>query len=156
MAENETWENLSHQVGVVPQVGFRGEVGQKLVPPGRPFQVTPEERQMYQRRIADPKRDKFMNGTYQTVKLVESAEDYAEVASSPDRFSDDDLKDLLKGQAATVAKKVSEIDNPVTVKRLLEVANAQDAPHSKVTVLEDRLSELTEIPNDPLDDAPAM
>jgi hypothetical protein len=156
MADKETWENLSQQPAVVPSVNFRGEVSQRIIPPGRSFQITAEERQTYQQRIDDPKRDKFMNGTYQAVKLVETAEDYAEIMDAPDRLSEDDLKDILKGQAKTVSNKVADIDNPVTVKRLLDLANESDAPGSKITVLEERYEELTRRENEPLNDAPDM
>lgn len=154
MAAKETWENLSNQAGVIPSISARGEVGQKIVPPRRTFQISEEERRAYHDRAVDEKQDKFMNGTYQPVKVLEDSADYAELAAAPGRFSDDDLKAMLKGQAASVAKKVAEIDNPVTVRRLVELAVEEDLSRSKLTVLEDRLSELTEIPNDPLEEDP--
>lgn len=156
MADKETWENLSRQPCVIPSINFRGETAQKIVPPGREFQISAEERQLYQSRVDDPKRDKFMNGTYKAVKLVETAEDYAEVMDAPDRLSEDDLKALLKGQAATVEKKVAEIDNPVTIQRLIDIAIENDVARSKLEVLEARHDELTALPNEPLNDAPEM
>lgn len=152
----ETWKNLSHQMKVAPSINFRGEMSQRVIQPGRVFEISTEERQHYQGQVADAKDDEFMNGTFDAVKLVDSAEDYEIIANAPDRFSDDDLRDMIKGQAMTVAKRVAEIDNPVTLSRLIKLAEEADVSKSKLDVLSDRHGELTAVVNDPLDDAPDM
>lgn len=153
MADKESWKNLSHQPAVVPSVNFRGETSQAIIQPGAVFKVSVEERQMYQAKAAyDESLDKFMNGTFEPVKLIETAEDYAEIADSPERHSEDDLKALLKGQTTTVRKRLAEISNPVTVKRLIELAEEMDLSQSKMDALNEHYSEMTAVPNEPIGD----
>lgn len=149
--DKETWKNAG-----------AGEVWINVIDPhtqrlkhtpvrsGAKVLITTEERQINQDRAASKEKDFFSNGTLTPVRLVDTAEDYAEIASNPNLLSEDDMRAVFKLTPAKFKARLAEITNTIAVNRMLEMAREsgdEEEPSLKVNmnqlkVLESRLTEL--------------
>lgn len=126
--ERETWTNPGKGLVYILQFDAKNKLVSKGVRPGHKVTLTVEERQQNQDRAASPDRDLFTNGSLVPLRLVETAADYAEIASNPNLLGESDMRKLFKLKASTEFKdKLDEIDNPILIARMLEIANEEEA-----------------------------
>lgn len=123
MAETETWLNSGKGEIWIVRFDHSGKLKEVPVRAGRQIVLETRERQINQDRAALPSSDPFLNGDLVPVRLVDSAEDYAEIANNPNHISEDDMKALFKLKAADFKERIGEITNSATINRILEIAN---------------------------------
>jgi hypothetical protein len=120
--EKETWENPTRSNIWIktfdPQHNLRSE---RIKPQGK-IAVSVEERLINQDLAWDPKDDVFKNGTLVPMRLIESAEDYAEHANNPNNLSESDMVDLFKLSAAKFKDRLEEIENIAALDRIVELS----------------------------------
>ena len=144
MAEKETWRNVSRGDRYVRVYDAR--FGDKCVnlKPGQSINLTAEERIMNSDAAFDEKGDVFKNGSLVPVRLLDSVEDYQEIASNPNHLAESDLEALFKLPARQFKARIAEISNVTALDRMAELAKEEQvsATVSQVKALDDRLSEL--------------
>lgn len=148
----ETWRNPGQSRVVIRRADRRtGDMtGEEMVNGGKTFTITPLERELNQRMAYSPELDLFSNGTLTPIDLIEGSDAAREFARNPNLLSDGDMQRLVtpaRGKAkeasdAAFAEKLASINNPTTVARLLQLAEEEDAPISRVRAIQARLSEL--------------
>ena len=86
----------------------------------------------------------FQNGRLQPVRLIDTAEDYEEIASNPNFMSESDIIALLKRPVKEVRERLDEVTSVTTVNLIAEIARA-DENIKKVVVdaVEARLDSFT-------------
>lgn len=148
MEDKETWKNAG-----------RGSVWLNVFDPAKPgalkhqqvrgggtIVITTQERQVNQDRAANRDLDMFTNGTLTPVRLVDSAEDYEEIASNPNLLSEDDMRDLFKLKTPSFKKRIGEITNSIAMARMLEMAKEEESElnisMAQYKAVETRLAEL--------------
>jgi hypothetical protein len=141
--EIETWENTTKGRVFVRKFDARGQLAGELVGAGRSFHLTPQERRINQEMAASEGLDVFKNGILQPVRLLEGDEDYEEIASNPNHVSDSDIRKMVKSHHKTFEKRLSEIQNPSALQRVLEIAKAEDCSISTEAKIKTRLQELS-------------
>jgi hypothetical protein len=113
---------------------------------GNKIMITTEERQINQDRAASSDKDFFTNGTLTPVRLVDTAEDYAEIASNPNLLSEEDMRDMFKLKAAQFKARLADITNAIAISRMAEMAKAEESglnvTMAQFKALEQRLAEL--------------
>lgn len=138
-AKRETWRNVTKGLhGVLKHDRFGNEKHEQ-VRPGQTVQLTVEERMLNMDRAADEKLDVFRNGTFVPVRLIDDAEDAAEIASNPNLKGENDLKDMLSLHWKKFGSAVEEISNVGTLIRLREIATEEDATMRQFKVIENRI-----------------
>ena len=143
MTEKETWEN-GKAGPIYIRTFHRGEERMSKVPSGGRVSITPEEREMNQVRVMNDGQDFFTNGDLVPVRLVESAEDYEELASNPNLLGESELRDLFSLKVDDFKDKVGEIQNLRVVERLIDIADeVPSVAKSKLVALNDKREELT-------------
>jgi hypothetical protein len=144
MPEKETWENATlSQVWILTN-DPRGETRSELVRPGQKIQVSVDERLLNSDRAYAPDVDAFKNGSLIPVRLIDSAEDYAEHANNPNNLSESDMVDLFKLSAAAFKKRLAEIQNPAAMDRIVTLSEDESnkATLAQVKAAQARLEEL--------------
>jgi hypothetical protein len=78
------------------------------------------------------------------VRLIDSAEDYAEHANNPNNLSESDMVDLFKLSAAAFKKRLAEIQNPAAMDRIVTLSEDESnkATLAQVKAAQARLEEL--------------
>jgi hypothetical protein len=142
MSELESWKNASLGRVVLKKYNQRGELADEMVTGGKVFHISPKERRINQEMAASPDLDFFQNGFLTPVRLIETEEDAAELASNPNLLSEEDMRGLFKGNWKAFDQKVQEISNLTTLKRMLEVAQEVDATIRQVDVVNARIQEI--------------
>lgn len=143
MTEKETWEN-SKAGPVYVRVLYRGDEKLTKVPSGGRVSLSPEEREMNQIRVMNDGQDFFANGDLVPIKLVDSAEDYAEVAANPNLLGEQELRGLFDLKVPEFANKVGEVSNVRVVERLIEIADdITGVAKGKLVALQEKRDELT-------------
>jgi hypothetical protein len=139
----EAWKNVTPGVAAVYKFNTRGELEHELVQGSRTLNLTPEERRINQEMCADEANDLFQNGILVPVRLIDD-EDIEDIKGNPNHITEEDMRALLKGNVKTFDAKLGEITNAFTVRRMFEMAGADDldVSHRKVQSLEARLGEL--------------
>lgn len=138
----ETWENISDSTFVIRKVMASGQIGEEPIVGRRKFHLSTRERKMNQELAAELSLDPFHNGMFSPVRLIDSTSDAEEIATNPNLLGESDMAELVKGSAKKLAARVAEIENPLVVARLLEVAQESDVQASKIATIEGRLAEL--------------
>lgn len=138
----EVWTNPGRGRVVVLKHDPMGRLRGEMVGPGRKVHLTALERQINQERAYSTEQDVFANGTLQPVRLLEGDESEALLASNPEWLGQSDMEGLISGHFKTLEKRVSEISNPATLQRLLEVAREKDASVKQVELIDARLSQV--------------
>ena len=129
--DKEVWLNPNAGYRYVQQQNFKGEMSAIEIGPGQKFSISTFDRMINQERTMQKENDMFTNGTFSRVKLVESAEDYAELADNPNIMSDSDLKSIFALGAAPFKKRLGEIENIRVIERLQVLSGDESL---KVTV----------------------
>jgi hypothetical protein len=150
MDEKEIWKNDSNSDSWILTKDHNGKLVSTPVRAHNQVMITTEERQINQTRAYSPAVDIFSNGSLSPVRLLEDADDYAEIASNPNLLSEDDMKAIFKLTAAKFKARLAEIDNATAISRIMEIANSES---EEVTVsmpqfkaIERRLAEVTHGP----------
>lgn len=139
----ETWKNNGAGTIVIKKYNQLGQLDEERVIGGRSVQVTPHERRINQEMAADESLDVFINGMLTPVRLIDSEDDTAELKANANAMSEPAMKALFKSQIKTFTAKVNEISNPITLRRLLEVAEELDASLRQAGVIRARIEEVT-------------
>jgi len=140
--ELETWENIGSARHVIRKFSAKGDLVEELITGGRRFHVSTRERHLNSEMAADSTLDPFSNGMFSPVRLLETTEDAAEIASNPNLMGEEEMATILRGRIDTFRKRLAKIDNPVVLNRLIQVATDNDAPVSKVEAIKGRLVEV--------------
>jgi hypothetical protein len=150
MAENvETWKNPTEGRVWVNRLDHRGEPKRvEIIGAGRTFHVTPEERRLNQEMASSEDLDVFRNGTLTPIRLLGTDEaEEAAFATNPNLMTEGDMRTMVakprRGATDAFAEKLTEIKNPATLQRLLNLAREEDAPLSRVEAIEGRLREIS-------------
>jgi len=147
MTEKEAWQNTSRGSVYVKKYGARGEETTVRVLGGQVVTLSPEERRLT--TMAIPPKNKhlnvFENGVLVPLQLVDSAEDYEEIASNPNLLGDSDIRKALREKTPTLKKTLAEISNVNLVRRFQELAAEEEDKMTmpKIRAIEARLEELT-------------
>lgn len=125
--EQERWQSVSPVTFGIIKFDRLGNPVRTAVKPGEVVSVSVDERLYNQNKAENSKRgaavDSFTNGDFKPVKLIDTAEDYAEVANNPNHMNDDDIKAMLKIKVADFKKRIDEIDNPALLQRVKQIAD---------------------------------
>src|SRR5690606_10270809 len=147
MTEKEAWQNTSRGSVYVKKYGARGEETTVRVLGGRVVTLSPEERRLT--TMAIPPKNKhlnvFENGVLVPWQLVDSTEEYEEIASNPNLLGDSDIREALREKTPTLKKILAEISNVNLVRRFQELAAEEEDKMTmpKIRAIEARLEELT-------------
>ena len=142
-ASMETWKNDSAGLAVLKRLDHRGDLTKdELIPAGKVFHITTQERRINQEMTATEDLDMFKNGMLRPFRLLDGTEDAAEIASNPNLMSESDMAALLKTHHKTFVARLQEIHNPITLNRLREVAVAADSSVSRVEAINTRMKEV--------------
>lgn len=151
VVELETWMNPGQGRVVIRRFDHRGElVNEEMVGPERSFAISTFEREQNQRLAASPNQDMFRNGTLAPVHLIEGSDAAREMAANPNLLTDGEMHSLVgpaKGKSKAKAgedfvARLADITNATTLHRLLQLAEADDAPISRVRAIQARLSQV--------------
>lgn len=138
----EAWENTSHSRFSLRRIDSRGDVRTELVGGRKTFHLSPEERYMNSELASSPKVDPFKNGRFAPVRLLETTEDAEEIKTNPNLLAEGDLVELVKGKVEPLRARLAEIEQPLVVERMKEIAEREDARMTSVKAIEARLEEL--------------
>lgn len=146
MVDKETWTNPGKGQVYILTFDARGNLGSTVVRPNGKIVISTEERLLNQDRAATEGSDVFKNGSLTPVRLIESAEDYQEIASNPNLLSEDDMKDLFKLKAADFKKRLGDINNIIALDRMHELATDENSEINttvaQLKALESRISDV--------------
>lgn len=147
----ETWQNVTKGTVAVLKLDVRGMEYGHVVPAGRKFSVSLEERRLNQDRAATEGQDLFSNGTLEptgswAAQLVDSAaddlpEEYQEIAANPNFMSESELKELFKLRIDAFRRRLGDLSNVALVERVMETAKSLDAKASQIAAIQTRLDE---------------
>lgn len=133
----ETWANPGRgDIYILTYDPSGRELRSTPVRAGAKITLTIEERKINQDRAWSSKADIFTNGSLVPVRLVDTAEDYHEIASNPNLMSEDDMKGLFKLTGPKFKERLDEIDNPSVLNRMLEMADNADDEKLKVSMVQ--------------------
>jgi hypothetical protein len=135
----EAWLNAGKSRVFINRFDGKGGTRQELIAAGRTFHLTPAERRMNQEMAANEKLDLFSNGMLQPVRLGEEAE---ALAGNPNHLAATDEQGIFRLHWKTFERRITEIDNPTLLERLLELAVDQDATLRQVNLITARLAEV--------------
>ena len=125
--EQERWQSHSQVPFGIIKFDRMGNPVRTMVKPGETISVSVDERLYTQAKAENSTRgsavDSFTNGDLKPIQLVETAEDYAEIADNPNHMNDDDIKAMLKIKVADFKKRIDEIDNPALLQRIKQIAD---------------------------------
>jgi hypothetical protein len=139
----ESWENQTDGRHIIKKFGAKGDLIDDMINARRKFHLTTQERHINQERAADDTLDPFANGIFAPVRLLETAEDFAQISSNPNVMGEDEMKKLVKGNIAALEARLAEVRNPVVLQRLLEVADSEDITVKKLGAIQGRLQEVS-------------
>ena len=154
----EIWKNPTSMDIWVPVSEKRtGKLRLQKVPPaGGTISIDEEDRRdNVSRHYFDPSANVFTNGSLIPVKLIDSAEDYAEVASNPNFLSEGDIEKAIKGPVKGLRDTLEEVSNLQVAVRFQEVAddlgNVSDA---KSKAIKERVTSLRPVVKTNMNDTP--
>lgn len=139
--EQETWENVGLGGIQIFKFGRNGNPEAHIVKGGGKISLSPDERVYNQDVASNDLGDFFRNGAMMPVRLVETAADYAEIVENPNHYADSDIQKLLTLKVGELRSKLAEIDNPVTVRRIHEIASETDLTTTKTQAVQDRFDD---------------
>lgn len=138
----EAWENVSNSRFSLRRIDSRGDVRTELIGGRKTFHLSPEERYMNSELASSPKVDPFKNGRFAPVRLLETTEDAEEIKENPNLLGESALVELVKGKVEPLRARLAEIEQPLVVERMKEIAEREDARMTSVKAIEARLEEL--------------
>jgi hypothetical protein len=142
--DQETWSNIGKGDVFVLTFDHSGRLKSVPVRSGQRITMTVRERQLNQERAYSSEVDMFSNGRLAPIRLVDSADDYEEIASNPNHLSEGDMTDVLKLKGKAFTDRLDEITNVIALERMHELASDEKANVSmaQFRTLEKRLSEV--------------
>lgn len=141
--DQETWKNVTAGKVWVRKTDRRGELKDELVRGGGLLKITTDDRMYNQERAASAELDNFKNGRLVPVKILDTAEDVAEIAANPNLMSESDMSAALKGNYKALEKKLKDITNEVTLQRMLDIAVSEDLSLSKIQLVQSRINDVS-------------
>lgn len=144
MAEDkayESWKYLGAGRISLLKYNQKGELAGELIPGGKVFQISPQERRINQEMAAGEDLDFFRNGQLAPVRLLDT-DDAAELASNPNVMSETDMRSLFKTNWKNFDSRIQEVSNTSTLERLVQIAKEVDATVRQLEIIESRLDEL--------------
>jgi hypothetical protein len=121
-SDKETWSNNGQGDVFVLTFDHTGKLRSVPIRSGQKLTMTIEERQLNQERAFAKDVDIFHNGRLTPVRLVDTAEDYEEIASNPNHLSEDDMKEILKLKGKTFSSRLETITNVIALERMVDLA----------------------------------
>ena len=109
--EKETWVNNGAGDVFVVAFDHQGQLVSLPVRSGKKVLLSVQERQINQEQAYTKDVDMFTNGRLTPLKLVDTAEDYIDIANNPNHLSEDDMKDIFKLKCKDFAARIDEITN---------------------------------------------
>ena len=142
--DQETWSNIGKGDVFVLTFDHSGRLKSVPVRSGQRITMTVRERQLNQERAYSSEVEMFSNGRLAPIRLVDSADDYEEIASNPNHLSEGDMTDVLKLKGKAFTDRLDEITNVIALERMHELASDEKANVSmaQFRTLEKRLSEV--------------
>lgn len=142
--DQETWTNIGKGDVFVLTFDHSGRLKSVPVRAGQRITMTVRERQLNQERAYTQDVDMFSNGRLAPVRLVDTADDYEEIASNPNHLSEDDMLDVLKLKGKAFTDRLNDITNVIALERMHELASDEKASVSmtQFRALEKHLSEI--------------
>lgn len=141
-SELEAWENVSRSRYALRRINSVGQLETELIGGHKTFHLTTQERYMNSERAASARSDPFRNGRFAPVRLLETTEDAEEIAANPNLLGESDMVELVKGKIEPLRARLEEIQQPVVVERMLEVAEREDARMTSVKAIQKRIEDL--------------
>lgn len=141
----ERWKSSIEGVISVRRFDTRGVLRHVVVDAGKVIELTPEERRINEEEVADQALNPFRNGMLTPVSLVDEEFDNDDIASNPQNISAVEIEELFdtkKTPWQTFGRRVGEIDNPYTLKRLMDYAKVNDVTVKQMNVVTERLKEV--------------
>lgn len=140
----ETWANIGKGDVFVLTFDHAGRLKSVPIRAGQKLTLTVKERQLNQERAFSSDVDMFSNGRLSPVRLVDSADDYEEIASNPNHLSESDMVDVLKLKGKAFSERLDDITNVIALERMYELAGDESANVSmtQFRALEKRLAEV--------------
>jgi hypothetical protein len=141
--EFELWQSAIPGSIVIRKFNQQGILSEENVPAGRKIQLTPKERRINQELCASDDLDVFQNGMLTPVRLLDSEPETETLKANSNAMSETHMRALFKSQLPTFTKKINEVSNVITLRRLLEVAEEVDASLRQVKVINERIAEMS-------------
>lgn len=143
IAQTEIWKNVTNGTVFVRRLDHRGELSRhEQVNSNRNVTMTTEERRVNQELSANERQDPFRNGILQPIRVLGEDAEIAELSSNPNSMAESDMIALLKGHHKTFEARVNQVQNTVTLERLLAVAYEEDCSVKKVERIKARIVEV--------------
>lgn len=146
--EQETWQNAGGSRVKVYKLADNGEQVPVILKSGQRVTLTPKERQMNQDMAISKEVDFFKNGSLNPVRLVDTAEDYAEIASNPNHLADEDIRKYLNGKVADLRELLERTTNSVTIARIYEMSQEVDVSAAKAKAINEAYDEHYGLPEE--------
>jgi len=142
--EKETWENPTRSNIWIKTFDPQHQLRSERIRPGGKVAVSTEERLINQDLAWSSSADVFKNGTLVPIRLVDSAEDYAEHANNPNNLSESDMVALFKLSAAKFKERIAGIENVAALDRIAQLAESDDvnATMAQVKAAQARLEDV--------------
>lgn len=162
MEDKEVWQNVSGSQIYIRILDPRGNEKFTHIRPNQKITISPLERRINQDRTATEKGDFFKNGMLTAVRLINTEEDYADLATNPNLISESEIADMFSLTPAKFKNRINEITNFTVIRRLIDYAEREDTKASmpQMRALEARKEELDEAPKnvyvDPKDPVPPV
>jgi light-regulated signal transduction histidine kinase (bacteriophytochrome) len=142
--DKETWSNIGKGDVFILTYDHKGALRSVPIRAGQSLTISVEERQLNQDRAASADMDIFSNGRLAPMRLVDSADDYEEIASNPNHLTETDMLDILKTKGKTFSQKLDDITNVIALERMHELASDEslNVSMAQFRALESRLAEV--------------
>jgi hypothetical protein len=142
--DKETWSNIGKGDVFILTYDHKGALRSVPIRAGQSLTISVEERQLNQDRAASSDMDIFSNGRLAPMRLVDSADDYEEIASNPNHLTEADMLEILKSKGKAFSQRLDEISNVIALERMHELASdeAINVSMAQFRVLESRLAEV--------------
>jgi len=142
--DKETWSNIGKGDVFILTYDHKGALRSVPIRAGQSLTISVEERQLNQDRAASADMDIFSNGRLAPMRLVDSADDYEEIASNPNHLTETDMIDILKTKGKTFSQRLDDITNVIALERMHELASDEslNVSMAQFRALESRLAEV--------------
>jgi len=142
--DKETWSNIGKGDVFILTYDHKGALRSVPIRAGQSLTISVEERQLNQDRAASSDMDIFSNGRLAPMRLVDSADDYEEIASNPNHLTEADMLEILKSKGKAFSQRLDEISNVIALERMHELASDEslNVSMAQFRALESRLAEI--------------
>ncbi len=140
--EWETWLNPNAYPIYLMITERNGAKVDRAVRPGAKVEIRASDRRDLQARKLNPKKDPFTNGKLVPVQLIDDPEEFEILANNPNVVEDSEITAFVKGKIAALRDFLAEVENPLIVRRAMDIAGEEDVHPNKVKAIQARLDEL--------------